>query len=322
MAVVVGNQNAVLKDLTIIFERAIGAQKRMLHPLICSKVAEAGAYTRMPVAANMALPRKFEGGRAINGKDVPVIETFVQDTYELTIELSSDLLENATAYDFSMLVEEAGMSALQFPSYLCSKMVSGGTGANAYDGNPFYGSTHQYAKVNGAPNINNTVAATGTDVVSLGNDLQSAFALMGTFQDNAGRLLNEQVEQNAANFVIQAPQAIFGNFRKVLNASWVPTTTPVVTSGSSATPIGTNVNEGVASLYPDGYLDPVSASAWYLHCVGMPNKPFVWIENYPIRVKVLGFGSEYQILNNKCAICISNRFVLGYHRFDRSIRVA
>ena len=78
----------------------------------------------------------------------------------------------------------------------------------------------------------------------------------------------------------------------------------------------------IAGLFPDGYLDASSATTWYLHYVGAPIKPFVYIENYPIQVKVLGFSTEFETNFNKVRIAIKHRFVLGYYRFDRSLKVA
>jgi hypothetical protein len=80
-----------------------------------------------------------------------------------------------------------------------------------------------------------------------------------------------------------------------------------------------NSLRGAFKYFPDGYL---SGNAWYLHYVGMPQRPYVFFEDYPIKVDVLGFGSEFEINNNLVRIAIKHRFVIGYHRFDRSIKVA
>jgi hypothetical protein len=86
--------------------------------------------------------------------------------------------------------------------------------------------------------------------------------------------------------------------------------------------MSSNVLEGIADLYPDGYLDSDSTTKWYLHFIGMPQRPFVFFENYGIQVSVLGFGSEFEVNNNAIRIGLKRRFVLGYSRFDRSVRVA
>lgn len=321
MATVRGDTNATLKDLTLIAEDTITEQDRLLHPLICSMKPEDGAYTRIPIGANLPFPRKFEGERSTQGKDITVVQSYMQDTYELTIELDSDLVKNAKAYDFSDIVREATQSGYQFPSYLASQAVIGGSTNNAYDGITFYGTTHKYAKA-GANNINNTVAATGQTVTQLKNDLASVLKQFRTFRDNQNRLLNPQVKYGQKELLIHCPAALEQPFREVLNSGWIPITVPVTTSGTAAAPSGFNAVQGIADLYTDGYLDANSTTAWYCHYVGRPQRPFVFLENYGLQVSVLGFGSEHEVKTNKVMIALKQRFVLGYYRFDRSAKVA
>lgn len=323
MATVIGDTNAVLKDLTLIAEDTVAETRPNLYPLICSVKPEEGAYTKIPVPANMPFPRLFEGERSMQGKDVNVVQTFNQSTYELTIDLNSDLVKNAKAYNYSDLVREATMSAKLFPDYLASQAVINGSvsGNNAYDGNLFYGPTHNFAKL-GSNNINNTISKTGQTVTALAADLQNALAAIRTMLDNQGRLLNPLAKQGMGQLLVHCPVALEQYMRQVLFGSMIPMAAPVQTSGTAAAPVATNVLMGIADIFPDGYLDTASKTAWYLHYVGMPQRPFVFIENYGIQVQVLGFGSEYEARYNKIAICLKHRFVLGYYRFDRSIRVA
>lgn len=323
MATTRGDVNATLKDLTQIVEDTVAITRPNLYPLICSVKPEEGAYTKIPVAANIAFPRKFEGERSGQGKDITVIQEYDQSTYELTIDLDSDLVRNAKAYDQSDIVREATMSAVLFPDYLSSQAVINGATALAYDGVAFYGSTHKYAKA-GANTINNTASATGVTVPLLAADISTALTKLRTFLDNTkpGRLLNPLASEGAGKLLIHCPVALQQAFRQMIFGSMIPITVPVTTSGTAAAPVANNTLQGIADIFADGYLDVNSATTWYLHYVGMPQRPFVFIENYPIQVSVLGFGSEHEINTNKVRIAIKHRFVLGYYRFDRSIKVA
>lgn len=323
MAVTRGDTNATLKDLTVIAEDTVAQTRPILYPMIASNRPEDGAYTRVPVPANLPFPRKFEGERAEVGKNVPITQTYNQDTYELTIDLDSDLMRNSKAYEFSDIVREAAMSAKLFPDYLMSQAVinGGSAGYNGYDSVQFYGTTHKFAGV-GANTINNTVGKTGGTVTQLATDLGTALASLRTFLDNQGRILNPLASQGVDQLVIHCPVALQQNFSQVLNSAWFPTQAPVTTSGTAAVPTGHNPFQGIANLYADGYLDANSATAWYLHYIGMPQRPFVFIENYGIQASVLGFGSEFEINTNKVRIAMKHRFVIGYYRFDRSIKVS
>lgn len=316
-----GDVNATLKDLTLIAEDTVVQTQPQLRPLICNMQASEGAYTKIPVPANLAMPRLFEAERAGMSKQVNVVQTYNQSTYELTIDLDSDLLKDAKAYDMSAIVREAVMSMVLFPDYLSSLMVIAGSSTAAYDGVNFYGTTHKFAAT-GSNAINNTVSATGQTVTALGNDLASAIAKIKTFKDNQGRLLNALLAKNASNLLIHCPVALEQKFRQVLFGSMIPITVPVTTSGTAAAPAMNNVLQGIADIYTDGYLDGTSETNWYLHYVGMPQRPFVFLEDYPIRTDVLGFGSEHEVNTNTVRIALKHRFVLGYYRFDRSVKVA
>lgn len=328
---VLGNMNAVLKDLTLIVEDEIKQTQQDLHPLICSVIPEEGAYTRVPVAANMPMMSKFEGERSSKGKDVTVVQTYTQDTYELTIDIDSDLLRNAKAYTYSGLVREATMSAKLYPSWVASNAVINGStsGYNGYDGivfYPVYGAStttaHHYAGVTSGPDIVNSVQSTGVSVTELQADLTSAMTKIRTFQDNAKRLLNPYACQGPNQLLIHCPAALEQKFRQVVHAGTIPmpitSTSTTIVAGAGVENVGW---KGTADIYPDGYLDATSASVWYLHYVGMPQKPFVFLENYGLMVDVLGYGSEFEINTKRVRIALKRRFVLGYYRFDRSIRI-
>jgi phage major head subunit gpT-like protein len=321
MALTRGDTNATLKDLTIIAEDTVAQTRPQLYPLISNVEPEEGAYTKVPVPANLAMPRLYEGERASQGKQVNVVQTYNQSTYELTIDIDSDLMRNAKAYNYSALIREATMSMVLFPDYLMSLAVIAGGTNKAYDGVAFYGATHKFAAM-GSNTIDNLVSATGQTVTAILNDIASALVVIRTARDNQGRLLNPIAKQGRSELLIQCPAALEQVMRQALFGTMVPVTVPVTTSGTAAAPMSTNVLQGIAELYPDGYLDTDSASKWYLHYVGMPQRPFVFFENYGIQVSVLGFGSEFEVNNNAIRIGLKRRFVLGYSRFDRSVRVA
>ena len=213
------------------------------------------------------------------------------------------------------------MAARMFPDYLASQMVINGSSNNAYEAVAFYGTTHKFAKA-GSNTIDNTVSKTGATVPHLLADIASALTKLKTFKDNAGRLLNPMAMYGSGQLLVHCPVALEQAFRQAIFGTMVPITVPVTTSGTAAAPVANNTLQGVASIFGDGYLDANSATTWYLHYVGMPQKPFVFLENYGLQVQVLGFGSEHEIKTNKVMIAMKQRFVLGYYRFDRSIKVA
>jgi hypothetical protein len=320
--------NAVLKDLTLIVEDTVAITRPNLYPLICSVKEADGAYTRIPIANNVQMPRKFEGERAAVGKDVTIVQSYDQGTYELTIDLDADLLKDGKAYDQSDLVREAAMSAVQFPDYLTSQMVINGATLNGYDNITFYNaggggppltSGHQFAGV-GKNYFANKFTSSGTSLTEIATDLATAIAGIKTVKDSAGHLLNQQAKYGAEDLLIHCPVALEYPMLQILHNAFIPVTAPVTTSGTAATS-GTNIFVGQADLFVDGYLDSNSTSHWYLHYKSRPQRPFVFIEDYPLQMKVLGLDSEFCVNTNKVRIALKHRFVMGYYRTDRSVMI-
>lgn len=321
MAATIGDQNAVMKDLTMIAEDELTQVRPSLYPLITSVKPEDGAYTKIAIDATMPFPKKFEGERQALGKDVTVVQNYNQGTYELTIDIDSDLVRNAKAYSFDDLIREGSTSMELFPDYFCSQAVIAGNANNCYDGNPYYGATHAFAAVANAPNYSNTVQATGTTVTQIAADIQTAMAQLKGVKTNQGQLYNQQAAYGASQILFQIPLALEANFRTVINGSFIPVATPVTTSGTAAAPASNVAWQGIGNLYADGYLDSNSATRWYMHYVGRAQRPFVFLENYKTILKVLGFNTEFEANTGKVRFAWKRRFSLGYYRPERSVRV-
>jgi hypothetical protein len=319
---ILGDSNATLKDLTRIVEAEIMEPEKMLYPMICSEVESADeAYIKIPVQTKAAFPVPFDGEREPTATEVNIVQQYNKATYALTMDFNSDLMRESKAYTFSEKVQEGTMSAKIFPNYNLTKNIIIGNPA-AYDGVAFYASTHKWAGT-GSNAINNTVSATGHTATALYNDLQTAMARMGTFLDNQGRLLNPRLAYGAKNLIIHCPKALEIAFRQVIFGSLVPISIPgTASSAMTATAPKELGLEGIAQIYADGYLDASSATTWYLHYVGMPQRPFVYAESYGLQAKCLGFGSEWETNKNQVRIALKHRFVEGVYRFDRSVRVA
>jgi len=321
---ILGDSNATLKDLTRIVEAEIMEPEDQLYPLICSDVQSADeAYIKIPVQTKVAFPTVFDGERSDTSTEVAIVQTYNKSTYALTLDYDADLMEESKAYTFAEKTQEGAMSAKIFPNYNLTKNLIIANG-NAYDGKAFYANNHLWANT-GANTINNLVTATGQSVTQLYTDLQTAVARMGTFLDDKGRLLNPRLRYGADQFIIHCPKALEINFRQLVFGSMIPLSAPVTTSGTAAvaasgpTNIGLN---GIATIVADGYLDATSTTAWYLHYVGMPQRPFVYTQSYGIRAKALGWGSEFETNTNKVRIAVKHRFVEGFYRFDRSIKIS
>ncbi len=327
---ILGDTNATLKDLTVLAEAAIEEAVDPLYPKICSDIKSADeAYIKIPIQTKAAFPVKFDGEREDTSTEVNIVQQYDKATYALTMDYDSDLMRESKAYTFSEKTQEGAMSSKIFPNYNLTKNIIIAN-PTAYDGLAFYstagsaGTRHSWA---GAKKnlFYNAIAATGTSITQLWTDLQSAVALMMTFLDDKGRLLNPQIQYGASELVIHCPVALMAPFTQLIHSSIIPQAAPVTSSGTAAVsangPGGLSPFRGIATLVPDGYLDTDSVSRWYLHYVGRPQRPFVYSESYGLQTVALGFGTEFETNTNKVRIAAKHRFVEGVYRFDRSIKI-
>lgn len=307
-----GDPNAVMKDLHAAFEDTINEVRTSVVPDLCMEVESDGAYEKYAFPTAAAWPRVWTDQRTAQGVDVNATYQVDNNEYELTLEFKRSLLEDAKAYKgLEQMVREHAKSAVLYPDYLCSSLVANGNASTslAYDGNPFYGGTHLFAAA-GANNINNSLSASGTSITQLQTDLVAAIAALRTFKDNQGRLINPQLAEGKGQFVVHCPSSLEYTFRQVLNAAWIP-----VTSNAP----GDNIFQGIAGLRADGYL---TGSAWYLHYVGAPIRPFIYQNRMPLELSVLGPDSEYARNHGRCRILARQRFRLAYGAFYRSIKTS
>jgi hypothetical protein len=326
---ITGDTNATFKDLTRIVEAEIMAADVPLYPQICSTIESADeAYLKIPIQSKVGFPVAFDGEREPTSTEVAVNQTYNKGTYALTLQYDSDQMRESKAYTFEEKTQEGAMSAVIFPSYNLTTNVIVANGL-AFDGVAFYSATGHYWP--GGPKtskylINNVVTATGVDVVSLTKDLNTAVTRMRTYVDNQLRILNPRLRYGADQLVIHCPVALELAFNQVIFNSMNPISAPVTTSGTAAVSASGLKDigglKGVATIVSDGYLDTVSATTWYLHYVGAPQRPFVYSESYGVTAKALGFDSEFEQRTNNVAINVKQRFLEGYYRFDRSVKIA
>jgi hypothetical protein len=321
---IIGQTSAVLKDLTLIAEDTVKETRPNLVPLISTKLeAEGQAYVKVPIGANVGFPTKLEEESQEYGKLVGYTQEYNNDTYMLKIGLNADLVKDVKAWDFSGVVREASMKSVKFKDYLASLAIKKGVSSVAMaDGASFYTAStdHSYAaqKKN---KFKNKLSKTGTSVAALFTDLGTAKAAIRGILDNTGYPVNAVDINGPTDLIVQYPLSYDNNMRAVLNAEMIP---QAITTAAGSENVGgasmTNTLRNSAMSFADAYL--ADSDGFFLHYVAMPQKPLAWIQDYDVRVDVLGFGTPNEVLDNKVFIVLKQRFVLGYLAYWRSIQVA
>ena len=318
MAGIWNDGNAVLKDLTAVFE---DTRRKMPEPewkKYCMEVESDGAYEKYAFPTAVPFPRQWVDERVHRAVDVNLTSQLDNNLYELSLEFAGTLLNDSRAYKgLEQMVAEAAAAAFSYQQYLVSQLLvnSHTSGYTAYDSVVFHLATGHYYAGAGNNTINNYLTGTGTTVDVLRTDLAAAIAAMRQYKDDKGKLVNPAMAANAQNLVVVCPPQMEYNFRQVLNSAWYPIA--IAGSAASGAP-GANVMQGVADLVVDPYL--TDANDWFLQYNGTAYRPFVMQTREPLRVETLGFDSEHYRKTGKVLILTRQRMRAGYFAFYRSIR--
>lgn len=306
MPALLGSPNMVLRDLAGIFMEGAKEVRPSLMPRLCQIVPSDRQENKYAYPLAVPQPRVWTDERVVKNIDVITTFTIKNDTFEVTLEFSGDLLDDSAVFGLDTAMREAGMSMALHPDKLVSDLVrlAGTAGSVAYDGQVFYSAAHKWGGDTNSDSIDNDLAGTGVTTAAFKTDFNSALAALMGVKDNEGRLYNPQMIENAANLIAHVPLALQQPAMEAMNA--------VIISNTSNVPIAR------AIVVPDGY--QTDTNDWYLHYVGMPEKPFIWQEREALSVKTLGKDSELYARDGRVGIYARMRGKAGYHRFERSVR--
>ncbi len=309
MAATIQDSQAIAKDLHARFDAILSEPRDPLHPKICTTVPSDGAYEKYAEITRIPFPKKWTDERAPQGVDVTNTLTVENNTYELTVDIDENLVEDAKAWELNNFVAEVADRAVELPDKLCSALVEAGAtaGSVGINGSTFYSTSQAFA--GGANTFSNKLTGTGTTLIQLKTDFYAAVAAMKTWLDNEGGLINRQLKEGKGKLVVQCHPSIANTFDELLTATWGPALT-----GAS----GENINRDRAEVFADGYL--TDANDWYLHYTGGVTRPFIFQQRRAMRNGILGPGSEFCINTRKIRLWADWRFRLAYMFYYRTVK--
>jgi len=313
MSQISGDSLAIAKDLNARFTNIINKPRVPLYTKICETVPSDGAFEKYPMVTQLPFPKQWNDIRTPEGIRVTSVLEVDNLRYSMSVQMDTNLVNDSKAYTLNTIVDQAANRCVEFPDKLSSALVEAGANAGTKDiADPavaFYATTHQYAGT-GGNTISNKLTGTGVTLTTVQTDLFAAMAALKTMKDNEGGLINGDIPVTKENFIIQCHPNMEGVFRQVLNTSWLPLLT-----GAS----GENVLKGTADIFVDGYLTDVND--WYLHCVGMQQRPFIFQEREAMRSKLYTSENSYtHDFNDMIEILVKWRFAFAYAFFFRSIK--
>lgn len=275
------------------FKTAYGAVTP-ISPTIATTIPSGGRGNVYPMHAKLAKLRQWEGERRIvNAKSYRY--SLDNESYELTLEIDRDDIEDDNIGVYNMTVDDMGQQARLWPDDLVFAAVLAGGTETGYDGAAFFSNSHTL----GSSTIDNLVASTALTA----DTFAAVRASMMEYAGEDGESL--RVRPN----VLLVPPALEVKARKIVQAS------TIVESGAAVD----NVLRGLCEVVVAPQLSANaggSDTTWYLLDCSRPIKPFIFQQRQaPEMVSLTAPSDEYVMLRNKFLYGVKARGAAGYGPF-------
>jgi len=295
MLITPASLKALQVTLDLRFKQAYAAAQP-ISPRIASTIQSGARANVYPLHAKVAKLRPWDGERKINNAKAYKYQLDNQ-SFELTIEVDRDDMEDDSIGVYSGLVDEMGMSARMWPDDLVFSTILEGENVNAYDDVPFFSNSHAL----GSSTIDNLFATTALTA----SNFASVRASMMEYAGEDGESLMVRPD------VLLVPPALEVTARKIVQAS------TIVDSGTTGAV--DNVLRGLCEVIVAPQLSASaggSDSTWYLLDTTRPIRPFVFQQRQaPEMVMLTNPNDEHVMMRNKFIYGVKARGAGGFGPF-------
>lgn len=286
---------ALQVTLDLRFKQAYAAAQP-ISPRFASTIPSGARANVYPMHAKLAKLRVWEGERKlVNAKSYKY--QLDNESYELTVEVDRDDIEDDSIGVYSGLVDEMGMQARMWPDDLVFAAILAGGTETAYDDVPFFSNSHSL----GGNTIDNLFGSTALTA----SNFASVRASMMEFVGEDGESLHVRPD------VLLVPPALEVTARKIVQAS---TIVDSATAGAVD-----NVLRGLSEVVVAPQLAASaggSDSTWYLLDTTRPIKPFIFQQRQaPEMVALTNPSDEHVMMRNKFIYGVKARGAAGYGPF-------
>lgn len=265
-----------------------------ISPRIASTIPSGGRGNVYPMHAKLAKLRQWEGERRIiNAKSYRY--ALDNESYELTLEVDRDDIEDDNIGVYNMTVDDMGQQARLWPDDLVFAAILAGGTETSYDGAAFFSNSHSL----GSSTIDNLIASTALTP----DNFAAVRAAMMEYAGEDGESLRVRPD------VLLVPPALEVKARKIVQAS------TVVESGAAVD----NVLRGLCEVVVAPQLSASaggSDTTWYLLDTSRPIKPFIFQQRQaPEMVSLTSPTDEHVLMHNKFLYGVKARGAAGYGPF-------
>lgn len=235
--------------------------------------------------------REWLGPRFINSPSARM-QTLVNKKFEDTIGVARTDIEDDKIGVYRPTMEELARQAAEWPDFMVSQAVIGGTAATCYDNQYFFDTDHP---VNMDDSGIKTLAGSATQSnlftsSALSSDtLATAITTMKGWVGADGRPLRIRPD------LLVVPSALEFTARRILNMQFVAKDL-TLTGGTHGAVMEENVLRGTLDLMVWPFLDE-QPTAWYLLCTKRAIKPFIWQLRMPPEFVVLTKPDDHNVFN-------------------------
>lgn len=205
----------------------------------------------------------------------------VNDDFEATVTVDRNDIEDDQLGIYAPMAQDAGYSAKTLPDEIVSDLKNKAFATACYDGQYFYDTDHPVTDVNGnVQSVSNksTAVLDSTSRATATASYGAARAAIMKFTDNEGRPLG------LVPNVLEVPPALEAVAKIICQANKLDDNGP-------------NPFKGTAEVLVNPRL--TSQTAWFLHCVDRPVKPFVYQQRKaPVFVQSIDPASD-DVFNRK-----------------------
>lgn len=280
--------SAIFLNLSTVFNKTL-ADTPVQWNLIASEVPSNGKYNDYQWLADFPGMKEWVGKKQIK-KLAGYEYVIVNKSYEATVAVKRDDIEDDQLGIYSTQAQSAGFSAKKWPDSLVFNAVNNGFKSKCYDGKPFFHAGHIVGK--------NTVSNLGTKKLSI-ESLAAAMASYGVARTSMMSIKDE--EGNPLNVnpdVLLVPPAQADIASALM-------TTERLKDGE------VNIYKGTAKVVVAAWLtDP---DAWFLLDTSKPLKPFIYQpRKKPVFVSQTKMDSESVFMEGELRFGAEARGNAGY----------
>ena len=227
--------------------------------------------------------------------------TLKNTKYEASIEVARTAIADDETGQAILRIRELADEANRFPMEKAIETLVGGTAAECYDGQYFFGSDHSEGDSGTQDNLTASALTSAT--------LSTARAAMWRYKDDKGKPMN------VVGDTLVVPPELEATALELVGAPMVDRYTT-----SSATKEPTmNIHKGKYSVIVTPHITDVDS--WYLLATNGSMRPLIYQERDPVRFdqRASGSDSDQAFMRDTFLYGVSSRFGMGYGDWRRAI---